>query len=609
MEFLVYLGIIPEVPLGFEREAAIQMTEINRDDEQLAADIAAAETAAAAMEIANGAAVPAAAQEPAAMDGTSDQAVLEAAGEGDIAAEPVGAADVDMADAQGSAEPAAEPGAEPAAEPAAEVVAEALAAAANLESASNPQVAATAAEQATATGPAVASEPSGKAADGDTAVSTHSMADDSDTESDIIMDQSGYGRAVSDASHDGLHAKQNVNAHASASVPLPELSAASANGSRTSASVTPHSDAQMSQGLDILVPLAGSKASGVAKSLQGTEQTPTAAVAKSQSHKVVVSVGGGSGAVMGLDDPNIIDLCDGDDTPQLEANGHAPMLEPKQEEQEAFQSGYLQQSGYGDIELNSLDSEESDSADNPEEISIAEQEEEQRDARLPPSSSCPGHPMDTNPSLDNTLVTDTTAGAGTTASGLADGAALADASGLNGTDPGLNGTALVQPSGEPVKIKIEAGLGKEAAGGADQNQIQMDAMAFLAMEDDDSEDDLPQARPHRGQVCSMISCNVIICCAVACSFIVCSVIICSAVACSLIICSVIICSAPVGLAQSVWFFAVCLASVWDAILVDNSALSVLRHCEWQSSCALLRDNTLHVTVYVLSWCCISSSNI
>ena len=49
MEFLVYLGIIPEVPIGFEREPTVHIAEINMEDDQLAADIAAAESAAAAL--------------------------------------------------------------------------------------------------------------------------------------------------------------------------------------------------------------------------------------------------------------------------------------------------------------------------------------------------------------------------------------------------------------------------------------------------------------------------------------------------------------------------------------------------------------------------------
>ena len=482
MEFLVYLGIISEVPLGFEREPAVQITEVNLDDDQLAVDVAAAEKAAAAMEIAADKDASAAAVEAAAMDVANDQAALEAAFEGATAAELAGAADVDMADAQGSAEPAAEPAVATMARP--------LAAATLLESASNPDGAATAvvtAEQTTAN----------DHADEDTAA-PHSMAGDSDAESDIIMDQSGYGRAASytsDASHDALHAAQNGNANTVGNGSLPELSTASANGhSHTSASAKPNSAAQTRNGLSNLAPLDGSKAAGVAKPLQGTAQPPTAAEA--QSHKVLVSVGNHSGAVPGFVDPNVIDLCDVDDTLQEanarpEANDHGPLLEPKEEEQEVFQSGYLQQSGYGDIELTSSDSEESDSADNPEEISIAEQEEEGEGPWRPsPSHPHPGHPMDTKPLSDITPVTAPTAGAGAAASGLADGTAMASASGLNGTAP-------VQPSGDPVKIKIEPGIGKD---GGDQNQIEMDAAAFLAMEDDDSEDELPQARPHRGQV-------------------------------------------------------------------------------------------------------------
>ena len=52
MEFLVYLGIIPELPSGFQREPTVQIAEANLHDGQLAADIAAAETAAAALDLA-----------------------------------------------------------------------------------------------------------------------------------------------------------------------------------------------------------------------------------------------------------------------------------------------------------------------------------------------------------------------------------------------------------------------------------------------------------------------------------------------------------------------------------------------------------------------------
>ena len=52
MEFLVYLGIIPELPSGFQREPTVQIADANLHDGQLAADIAAAETAAAALDLA-----------------------------------------------------------------------------------------------------------------------------------------------------------------------------------------------------------------------------------------------------------------------------------------------------------------------------------------------------------------------------------------------------------------------------------------------------------------------------------------------------------------------------------------------------------------------------
>ena len=53
MEFLVYLGILPEVPCGFVEPAptAAVVEELSLDDNQLAADIAAAEAAAAGMDL------------------------------------------------------------------------------------------------------------------------------------------------------------------------------------------------------------------------------------------------------------------------------------------------------------------------------------------------------------------------------------------------------------------------------------------------------------------------------------------------------------------------------------------------------------------------------
>ena len=53
MEFLVYLGILPEVPCGFVEPVppAAVVEELGMDDAQLAADIAAAEAAAAGMDL------------------------------------------------------------------------------------------------------------------------------------------------------------------------------------------------------------------------------------------------------------------------------------------------------------------------------------------------------------------------------------------------------------------------------------------------------------------------------------------------------------------------------------------------------------------------------
>lgn len=56
MEFLAYLGVLPEVPCGFIEKTAsptvVEELDLGIDDVQLAADIAAAEAAAAAMQLA-----------------------------------------------------------------------------------------------------------------------------------------------------------------------------------------------------------------------------------------------------------------------------------------------------------------------------------------------------------------------------------------------------------------------------------------------------------------------------------------------------------------------------------------------------------------------------
>ncbi len=73
MEFLVYLGIIPEVPIGFEREPTVHITEVNVEDDQLAADIAAA----AALDLTEPAGSLQAGAEAAAPAGAADAAAAE----------------------------------------------------------------------------------------------------------------------------------------------------------------------------------------------------------------------------------------------------------------------------------------------------------------------------------------------------------------------------------------------------------------------------------------------------------------------------------------------------------------------------------------------------
>ena len=497
MEFLVYLGIISDVPQGFEREQpTVHITEVNMasEDGQLAAEIAAVETAAANMDVSHAdAAAPEAVQ---AGDAAAEPAVDVAAGAaGDAAAdsacgaaaEPAGDADVAMTDAIESAGAAQVTDLRDTAPNASAVPTPTAAASASITAEMH--------EEATdAQLTDVVSGDHSKSADKGTAPSADSTARDSDAESDMVVDNSGYGHTSSyqnggpldprlhpaqpsgvqpnGAQHNGV---QPNGLHANGVDDcLPELSVSSANGRGASAAL--RSDAETRSGKASPASTALASANLAADNLPPHANGHVAMVIKQESY--------GTGFV----DPNVIDIGDGED--KLLADGSAlPQLkqEPKQE---MAQSGYLCQSGYGDIELSESDSEQSESP-NPEEISIAEPEEE----LLPvsPSSSHPAQPMDTEPPAVSTPPT----AAPAPAEAVAAAPELA-----NGDAPplGLSGAAPVQPSGGTVKIKIEPGLEAGGAAETDQNQIEMDAMAFLAMNDDDSEDELPQARPRRGQV-------------------------------------------------------------------------------------------------------------
>ena len=443
MEFLVYLGIISEVPRGFERQPQVQITEANMDDDQLAVDIAAAENAAAAVDTAVDAGP---ATETAA---AADTAVQEADGDVATAAEPAGAEDVLMADAVDSASACPE---------SAHGIQQA--ASASGAEAATAALATAEAEQVTASGNELALTADGKSADCAAAASANGTEDDSQAEGDIIMDQSGYGNAASHASHGSSHAAEALEGS--------ELSVASANGQGASAAEM-RSDAETCNGVTKL-----SAASGLTSGL----------LANGHAKQPMASKSASAGLVSGFDDPSVINICEENDDSNAAAHthGHMAMLEPKQEPDSDFQPGYLMQSGYGDIDLTSSDSDESDSAGNPEEVSLAKEEEEGEIALPLSPSHSDEQPMDTGP-----------VGIGAVAPGLAGGAgpALPSASGLLEAAP-------VQSSGDIVKIK--PGLKEGSGAGVDQAQIELDALAFLAGEDDDSEDELPQARPHRGQV-------------------------------------------------------------------------------------------------------------
>ena len=473
MEFLVYLGIISEVPRGFEREQpTVHITEVNMasQDDQLAAEIAAVETAAATIDM-----------------NRADAAAPEAMQAGDMTADPV----VDVA-AEAAGDVAGEPAADPAAEPAGDAdvtmtdAIESAGATQDTDLADNAPKAAAAPAPTTAAAAAASagmreeeaidaqhtntvSGDHSKAADKITAPSADSTARHSDVESDMVVDNSGYGHTS--IYHNGgplasLHPAQPNGVHHNDFWPkgvhangveycLPELSVSRANGRGASAAA--RSFAETHSGGAAPADNASGSAKLAADNLQPANGHVGAVIKQ-------------EGDVIGFIDPNVIDIGDGED--ELQADG--PILPQLQQEpkQEMAQSGYPCQSGYGDPELSKSDSEQSE-LPNPEEISIAEPEEE---SYISASSSHPALPMDTDSPA---------------APELANGDAPA---------PGLSEAAPVHPSADTIKIKIEPGLEAGGAAKPDQNQIEMDAVAFLAMNGDDSEDELTQARPRRGQV-------------------------------------------------------------------------------------------------------------
>jgi len=516
MEFLVYLSIIPEVPRGFEREPMVQISELNMADDLLAADIVAVENAAATTnEVhADTATAAAAAAEPereaAATAGIADVAMTDvdkaaaeagqqpaaAAGVADVvmngdekaakeagavAAEAAGVADVAMTDAKGSAEAGKQADLADSAQDASG--AEAAAAEAPLV-------------QATTQNAVGASDAPPKSAEKQTTIS----ADATQETVDMVVDSNG-NHCVSSYSN-GLHpAQANGVEH---SLPGP------------GASGPEHSDDTACNGTSKALP------SSTAPSSANPQAQPTTAdtvALLANGHAKSGFTGEGvrpegdpASPDNGFADPNAIDICEDGEIPHHQNIKPVPP-QPKQKLQELIQSGYPCQSGYGDIDGSEYDSDQSDSA-NTEELGVADAEEELY-IPVPPSPDRPEQPMDTDPPAGATA----TAPAGAIATAPVGVAAAAPAGATatalelpNGVDPSAShgnpaaaeGKGADPPADTPawgsVKIKIEPGLDANAAAGADQNQIQMDAMAFLAVNDEESEDDLPRARPRRGQV-------------------------------------------------------------------------------------------------------------
>ena len=485
MEFLVYLGIIPEVPIGFEREPTVHIAEVDMDSDQLGADIAAAESAAAALDL-------------------SKQA--EPAQEGAQAAAPAGAAE--------SSGPAAEA-------PAASMTMHDTAAAAtsgevgSTRSADAQEAASNADGKNSNQQHSVSAEPHVNGAAGLNPVSTSisgagiSSRTDVLTQAGKVTQQSSHpapkqpsttsagdqvmstAHGVSDSavvqSHSGGHplstiqALNSITPAAMAIASRPPVAADSqavhhaldnslavagqqfkGNGSAQQAQQAQQAQhaqqteraqqAQQAQQANLAVQQVEQ-----AKQAQQSEQAQQASLAVQQTAQAVAqAIKQEEGtAAANLQQPQSSDPCAiviSDDDSE-ESHGH-------------MQSGYVYQSGYGaNSDADESDSGESESAErrnNPEEIAIAEEEVEDY-IPVPDSPSPSTHPMEVDPPPVSLPVT------------------------------------LVTAAGDQT-IPEQAILGSNPSPGEDDAQVKMDAMAFLAMEED-SGDENP-AQPTRGQVCT-----------------------------------------------------------------------------------------------------------
>ena len=440
MEFLVYLGIIPEVPIGFEREPTVHIAEVNMEDDQLAADIAAAESAAAALDL------------------TEPAGSLQAGAE---AAAPAGAADA----------------------AAAEVPAPAL------------SLAVTALDPAPAT--------NGNA--------THAVQTDSLRSAlhDVAL-KAAHNVASSNKSNSGPHAN-GVAPVETALFTNSSKGSDSMSGSQAEASKrAQHSLPAENQAMDISpadqtmndvhdTAVAGLHNSGhpfttiqALNSLTPPSRTPAVAThpglanGHTSDHPAVMPLLSSPQQLSKLatavptqqpiaeaqqsaldSDPAGKDTLLPTDAQAQQAQSSDPdaldiSADDSGSEHYNMQSGYMIQSGSG---ANS-DAEDSDLAEsgsaNPEEIEIAEEEVE-GDILLPPSPSQAAHPMELDPA-----------------------------------PAGLPAPSV--PAGDRTILK-QARLGSDLSSGDDDDQVKLDAQAFLAMEEDSGDEH--QARPSRGKVSNL----------------------------------------------------------------------------------------------------------
>ena len=444
MEFLVYLGIIPEVPIGFEREPTVHIAEVNMEDDQLAADIAAAESAAAALDL------------------TEPAGSLQAGAE---AAAPASAAEAAAAEVPVPALSLAVTAFDPA--PASNGNATHAAQTDSIRSAVHDV-----AQEAPRNNADNSEDNSGPHANGVTAVEAAISSNSSKGSDSMGSNEAEATKCAQDSFPAGDNQAMDISAADQTMNGVPDAAAA---GPRSSGH--PFSTIQA---LNSLTPLSRTPAVATQPALSNGYATDHPAVMPLlSSHQQLNKLATAAPTQQGNAEAQQSALDNGpagkDTLPSADAKAQqaqqAQSFDPDAldisaddsgSDHDNMQSGYMMQSGYG---ANS-DAEDSDLAEsrsaNPEEIEIAEEEVE-GDILLPPSPSQAAHPMELDPAPIGLLASSVLAGDGT--------------------------------------VPKQASLGPDPSSGDGDDQVKMDAQAFLAMEEDSGDEH--QARPSRGKVSNL----------------------------------------------------------------------------------------------------------